>query len=103
MTDYSSNSSSNENVYEEDYRTESSMQSMQIQRSQSQNASSQENYRPMRILNSPKKSKSKVKRLYIRNKKIPRWAENLSNVPERFQNEDASSQQGDARFGYCIA
>lgn len=88
MTDYSSNSSSNENFYEEDYRTESSMQAQRSQPHSQHNASSQENYRPMRILNSPKKSKSKVKRLYIRNKKIPRWAEDLDKVSENFINND---------------
>jgi hypothetical protein len=45
----------------------------------------------MRILNSPKKSKSKVKRLYIRNKKIPRWAENIDKISEKFNNYDVSS------------
>lgn len=34
------------------------------------------NFKP--LLDSPKKSKSKKKRLYINKKKVPRWAEDLN-------------------------
>jgi hypothetical protein len=57
----------------------------------------------MRILYSPKKSKSPCKRLYIRSKKIPRWAEDLEKVNEmvRVQNDNPDINPN-AVYGCCI-
>lgn len=74
ITDYSSNDSSNNNDYDADFKSESQDLSSKSFSSQSQSQS----YVPMKILHSPKKSKSQKKRLYIRNKKIPRWAEDIA-------------------------
>lgn len=74
ITDYSSNDSSNNNDYDADFKSESQDFSSKSFSSQSQSQS----YEPMKILHSPKKSKSQKKRLYMRNKKIPRWAEDIA-------------------------
>ena len=58
---------------------------------------------PMKILHSPKKSKSQKKRLYIRNKKIPRWAEDITRVNEMV---DSQREKGELDpnliYGFCV-
>jgi len=39
-------------------------------------------YQAMKLSFTPKKSKSNAKRIFIRNKKIPKWAENIQKVQE---------------------
>ena len=43
-------------------------------------------YQKKGLLDSPKKT-NRSKRLYIRNKKIPKWAENLNNVSEQVMQQ----------------
>ena len=82
MTDYSSNESSNENDYEEFIKHEEepilsqnfkTISNISIA-SQSSIGSS---YQPSKLMFSPKKDKSKVKRMYMNKKRIPRWAADL--------------------------
>jgi hypothetical protein len=73
LTDYSSNESSNDNEYQEDFKSDTKRMGSKSSNSQSLSQS----YQPTKILHSPKKSKSQSKRLYIRDKKIPKWAEDL--------------------------
>jgi hypothetical protein len=68
LTDYSSNNSSNDNDYQEEFRDS---------KAKEESMASSQSYKPSNILYSPKKSKSQAKekkRLYIREKKIPTWA-----------------------------
>jgi len=43
------------------------------------------NFKP--LLDSPKKSKTKRKRLFINKKKVPRWAEDLDKVRQVYESE----------------
>ena len=81
MTDYSSNSSSNEDVHDEYYEEDEAipkeykyetMLNLPISTQSSVNLST--NYQPSKLMFSPKKERSKIKRLYINKKRIPRWA-----------------------------
>ena len=60
------------------------------------------NFKP--ILDSPKKSKTKKKRLYVNKKKVPRWAEDLKEVAKLYGSEQQRNLRKDFNqiFGVCI-
>lgn len=100
LTDYSSNNSSNNNDYEADFKSEIQDPS-RSSRSQSQSQST--SYVPMKILHSPKKSKSQKKRMYIRDKKIPRWAEDIAKVNEAVELQKAREDLNPSLiYGTCV-
>lgn len=99
LTDYSSNDSSNNNDYEPDFKSESQDVSSRSSRSQSQSKT----YVPMKILHSPKKSKSQKKRLYMRNKKVPRWAEDIEKVNEAVElQKEMQDLNPNQIYGFCV-
>lgn len=48
-------------------------------------SSTKMNFQP--LLHSPKKEKTKKKRLYINHKKVPKWAEDLEKIAKLFGSE----------------
>jgi hypothetical protein len=99
LTEYSSNNSSNENDYEEKIQSESSGKGSNGGSNPfvAQNSFGQ----PMNLLHSPKKSKSNKKRLYMRNKKIPRWAQDMEKVKETVLRQ-MTEMDPDKIYGRCV-
>lgn len=57
----------------------------------------------MKILHSPKKSKSQKKRMYMRNKKIPRWAEDIAKVNEAVElQKEREELNPNQIYGFCV-
>lgn len=57
----------------------------------------------MKILHSPKKSKSQKKRLYMRNKKVPRWAEDIEKVNEAVElQKEMQDLNPNQIYGFCV-
>jgi hypothetical protein len=78
ITDHSSNGSSKNFDYEEEYRERESFIA--------ESTTTSNNYKPSNILCSPIKSKSQAKekrRLYIREKRIPKWADDPKKLDEK--------------------
>jgi len=55
----------------------------------------------MKLMHSPKKSKSNKKRLYMRNKKIPKWAEDMNKVKEIVIRQ-MHEMDPDKIYGTCV-
>ena len=101
MTDYSSNDSSNHYEHEPTY-----MMVPTTVTDLNRTSSSGGSYSMESILDSPKKSKSQVRlkrRMFVGNKRVPRWAEDLEKVAD-----EVNRQQADARmrpgelYGECL-
>lgn len=110
MTDYSSNESSNEGSYSAYYAEEAENKPLfgglfsKTMSGCSNNSSSSGsnllnfNFSSKELLKSPKKVPKK-KRLFVGNKKIPRWAEDLGKIEEQCQKQKG---QGVEVFGRCV-
>lgn len=52
---------------------------------------------------SPKKSKSKAKRLYIHRKRVPRWAEDLNKVNDMVHQQKRNPKYDTTEiYGICL-
>lgn len=98
ITDYSSNESSNNMDHEAEYRE---MESLLVEST----AANSNYYKPSNILCSPVKSKSqaKQKRLYIREKIIPKWAEDLQKLDTLVMEQREEPRiDPDRIYGRCV-
>ncbi len=107
ITDYSSNESSNDNEYKEAFLTDSGSKQLSKAGSQSlpgsQSFGSSLSMKPMKLMHSPKKSKSQKKRLFVHNKRVPRWAEDLGRINEAvFRQSQDPNYDPFLIYGTCL-
>lgn len=60
------------------------------------------NFEPSFLINSPKKDKQVSKRLYIHQKRIPRWAEDLVEVSKEVERQAKTGKDPLSIYGVCV-